>query len=108
MKLSRKWSRVICVLFSCAVLLSLFPAAVYYLAGGRSPDWLILGILGAGGCLIAGVALRIRHLRCPHCGGGFARPLWKAGAREYCPACGRPFVYDDEACDDDAWPGDEI
>lgn len=100
MKLSRKWARIICALLALAVMFALFPAGMYYLAGGRSPDWYLLGLLGALGCLIAGVILRRRHLVCPHCGRGFARPGWKTGEREYCPACGRPFFYDDEPEDE--------
>lgn len=96
MKLSRKWARIICVLLVLAVVCALFPAGMYYLAGGRSQDWFLLGALGAVGCLAAALVLRIRRLRCPRCGGGFARPRWKAGEREYCPACGSPFVFDDE------------
>ena len=96
MKLSRKWARIICVLLILAVLFALFPAGVYHLAGGRSPDWYLLGALGALGCLAAGVILRFRRLACPHCGRGLAIPRWKAGRRDYCPVCGRPFRWDDE------------
>ena len=35
------------VLLAAAVAFALFPTAAYYLAGGRSTDWLFIGVLGA-------------------------------------------------------------
>ena len=96
MRLKRSTARLVCVLLAAAVAFALFPAGMYYLAGGRSTDWLFIGVLGALVCLSAAVWLRLRKLRCPRCGGSSARPRWRPGPREYCPRCGAPFRYDDE------------
>lgn len=47
MKLSRKWARIVCVLLALAVAFAVLPMAAYHLAGARSPDWAVAGVLGA-------------------------------------------------------------
>ena len=96
MRLKRSTARLVCVLLAAAVAFALFPAGMYYLAGGRSADWLFIGVLGALVCLSAAVWLRLRKLRCPRCGGSSAPPQWRAGKRYACPCCGAFFRYDDE------------
>ena len=96
MRLKRSTARVVCVLLAAAVVFALFPTGMYYLAGGRSADWLFIGLLGALVCLAAAVWLRLRKLRCPRCGGSSAPPQWQTGRQYRCPCCGAPFRYDDE------------
>lgn len=96
MRLGRRTARAVCVLLGAAVAFALFPAAAYHLAGGRSADWLFLGLLGSLTCLSAALWLRLKKLRCPHCGGSSAPPQWRSGRQYRCPICGAPFRYDDE------------
>ena len=63
---------------------------------GSSASCIVAGVLGALVCLSTAVWLRLRKLRCPHCGGSSAPPQWRAGKRYACPCCGAFFRYDDE------------
>lgn len=97
MKLQRKWERgryAACIVLLCTVAVLLLPL----------PRWLLAAdfVVMAGVCV--GIAvISTRHLRCTSCGKTIApMPLANFGKRFYCPLCGKPFVYDDEA-----WPGDE-
>ena len=96
MRLRRRDARAVCVLLALAAAFPLVPLSAYHLAGARTWDWLLIGLLGALVCLASAVWLRRNRLRCPTCGGSSARPQWRPGRRDFCPRCGAPFRYDDE------------
>ncbi|WP_295580946.1 hypothetical protein [uncultured Oscillibacter sp.] len=94
-RLERKWARRCTVLAGVTVLCALLPWGAG-LVGLTSPVFVLLGVSGTVLGLLALLVARLRHLGCPNCGKGVARPQWRPGRRYYCPCCGKPFVYDDE------------
>ncbi len=97
--LKRKHARLEMVLMAAAIALAFLPWVMYDLAGADSLLWAFLGAVGAIACLGAMMIVQHTCLRCPHCGRSAARPYWKAGEghEQFCPKCGQPLVFDDEA-----------
>ena len=96
MKLKRKYARLIIVLLAVNLLLVLL---VPLLVRWYAPAFLVI----ADACVIVTLSmltpyLRLRLLLCPHCGRGVARPYWRASEshQQFCPKCGKPFVFDDD------------
>lgn len=95
-RLERRWARIVLGLTAAAFLGALFSVVMYFGFQAASPLWLILGSGGALVCLVLGIVLRFRRLRCPCCRRGVAVPQWGPGRRYRCPVCHKPFLYDDE------------
>lgn len=97
LKLERKWARIVLGLMAMTFVCALVPVVMYYVVKAKSSTWLLLGMGGSILCMALGIMLRIQHLRCPYCRRGLAVPQWNPGRHYLCPACRKPFVYDDEA-----------
>ena len=92
MRLKRKYARLTLILLGVC-LVSIFLTYVGRWEVAFSGTFLVLTFLS----LIAMVFVRMRYLKCPHCGKGLAVPHWGAWAeKQYCSRCGQPFVFDDE------------
>ena len=96
MKIERKYGRLVLKLFLATVVFAVLPFLMNNVLDLDSWLWTIIGFVGALGCMMAGMIIRTKHLRCPNCKRGIAVPQWNPGRRYLCTVCRRPFVYDDE------------
>ena len=85
----RKWSRAVCALAACAILL--IPVGI--LAGGTARFVLLCA---AAVMFLAAWWIRLRCLTCQGCGKSCAPLFVKRGTTPVCPYCGMKYLFDDE------------
>ena len=89
MKLPLKWARVgfVLVLTCLGTLVSLFFAPNF---------WVMCYLLAlAMAQAVAGIYIRFKYLRCPHCKQGACPPRWNPDGKFRCQICNNTFYFDD-------------